>query len=69
MIDRYSSGPFCRIEITHNIRDGVRVWAIRNPKYRVDTSGVMLNTITCQESFENGGGRLSPFVPTSYLKD
>lgn len=62
-----SSGDFCPIAITHSTRHGLRVWAIRNPKHRVDGPGVMLNTILSERCFESGNGLLSPFIPTSDL--
>lgn len=65
----YSSGPFCTIHITHNVREGVQVWAIRNPRYRVDGPGVLVNTITCQESFESDSIRRSPYIPTRDIRD
>lgn len=69
--DTRSCGDFCPIVITHSRDHGLRVWAIRNPKHRVDGAGVMLNTINDQRCFEYGHDghsvRASPYIPVAEI--
>jgi len=68
----FSDGPFCRIEITHNIRDGVRTWCVRDERHRVEPAHVRVRVLTSADAFHsgyyNGATRASWYVPTCELR-
>ena len=57
--DRYSSGPFCRIEFTFNIKEGLRTFG--NP--RAEDRGTMVYTIPSL-----GGMQDTAYMPSRFFQ-